>query len=51
MSMSVGPPTGLHLRALWQDLEQLEDRACGEQRPCANPRKISAYPEGLRADG
>jgi hypothetical protein len=51
MSISVDPSTGVHLRALWQELEQLEDRAWGDQRPCDDPRRISAYPRGRRADG
>jgi hypothetical protein len=45
--VSVTPSTGIDLKALWQELERLEDERWEGQRPCDDPRPgIAEYPGG-----
>jgi hypothetical protein len=46
MVISVDPVTGIHLEALWRELERLEDQHWGGERPRDNPRPITSYPRG-----
>jgi len=51
-TISVDPHAGVELSALWQRLEEEEDKRWGAERPCGNPRQgILGYPGGTRAGG
>ena len=43
MTVSVAKESGLSLRALWQELERLEDIAWGTDRPKDQPRALVSY--------
>ena len=52
MVVSVDPAAGVHLRDLWERLEELEDERWDGGRPSDSPRTgIAAYPGGMRPDG
>ncbi|MDQ2694835.1 MAG: hypothetical protein M3Z21_05545 [Pseudomonadota bacterium] len=44
MTVSVNPQTGIYLKALWEELERLENERWQGARPQENPRPIASYP-------
>jgi len=48
--ISVDAATGVHLQALWQALEHLEDERWTGQRPRAAPCPLASYPDGTGPD-
>lgn len=45
MTVSVNPQTGIYLKALWEELERLENERWQGQRPRENARPIVSYHE------